>query len=306
MDLSIIIVNYNTLHVTAACIERIFSTTQGVDFEVILVDNASTDGSREYFSSDSRITYIYNHENLGFGRANNVGLNRAQGRNVMFLNPDTLFINNAATMLSRYLDAHHTVAVVGGNLYDEQMQPALSFRRQCPSLRWEINNLLGHLPEKIFLPRRWFFNFTHLPLNVGYITGADMMARRRDLLNAGGFADDFFMYYEDTDLCHRMAAYGDITSLPEACIQHLEGGSFEQRHIPRRRIMLSEQGRDRYYRRNFSPSYHIAANAIYIAALTLHSLIFRLTKRPLRHRICRLRRRVVLHQQRQLIGHRRC
>lgn len=305
MDLSIIVVNYNTLPITAACIERVFALTRGIDFEVILVDNSSTDGSREFFSADSRIVYIYNHENIGFGRANNIGLGRAQGRNILFLNPDTLLINNAAAILSRYLDEHRRVAVVGGNLYDEQMQPSLSFRRQRPSWGWEWSNMLGHLPEKIFMPRRWFFNSTCHPIKVGYITGADMMARRDALVDVGGFADDFFMYYEDTDLCHRLATgYGSIASLPEAKIQHLEGRSFSPRHIPRRRIILSEQGRDTYYRRNHSRRYHIVANIIYIAALSLHGLIFSLTRQDMRHRICRLRRRVVLHHQQQLISRR--
>lgn len=86
MDVSIIIVNYNTCRMTAECIDSVFEKTHGIDFEIILVDNASTDGSREHFAGDSRITYIYNDENLGFGRANNAGIERARGRYVFLLN----------------------------------------------------------------------------------------------------------------------------------------------------------------------------------------------------------------------------
>lgn len=304
MDLSIIVVNYNTLSTTAACIERVFSLTKGIRFELLLVDNASTDGSRDYFAADKRIKYIYNSENIGFGLANNLALQQAQGRNILFLNPDTLLLGNAAAQLSQYLDTHHEVAVAGGNLYDENMQPALSFRLYRPSILWELSALVGHLPEKILLARRWFFNATDHPLSVGYITGADLAARRNDLCREQGFSDDFFMYYEDTDLCHRLHRRGGkIVALPDVRIQHLEGRSFATGTIPRRRIMLSEQGRDTYYRRNHSRPYHIVANAIYLATLWLHGAIFKALNRPTRYRICRLRSIILAHKQRQLLHH---
>lgn len=298
MDLSIIIVNYNTRHITAACIESIYACTTGIRFEVILVDNASTDDSKEHFSRDGRISYIYNHENIGFGRANNLGLAVARGRNILFLNPDTLLLNNAAAILSMYLDSHDKVAVVGGNLYGRDMQPMLSFRRQRPSIGWEVANMMNHLPEKILLPRRWYFNFTSRPIRVGYITGADLMARRADVKAVGGFSEDFFMYYEDTDLCQSLLRLRpQIISHPEARIQHLEGGSFEEAHINRRRILLSEQGRHTYYKRNHSRRYHRLANDIYLASLTLHSLCYKLLRRRTQYRASLLRRLIVRHLQ---------
>lgn len=93
MDVSIIIVNYNTKALTSQCINSIYEKTQGISFEVILVDNASIDGSKEHFQSDSRVRYIYSEENLGFGRANNLGVSVASGQNILFLNPDTVLIN---------------------------------------------------------------------------------------------------------------------------------------------------------------------------------------------------------------------
>ncbi len=303
MDLSIIIVNYNTLPVTAACIERIFSITEGIDFEVILVDNSSTDGSCEHFSADSRITYIYNHENLGFGRANNLGLRRAQGRNILFLNPDTLLLNNAAAMLSHYLDAHKNVAAVGGNLYNEEMRPALSFRRFRPSVVEELDTLLFHLPQRIFAARSRFFNHTSYPIEVGYISGADLMARRQDLIAIGGFDEEFFMYYEDTDLCHRLAQKGGrILSIPSIRIQHLEGKSFYEARLNRRRIILSEQGRHLYYAKNHGRRYHITANAIYLLSLRLHGVYYKLSNQRVKYRGCLLRRTIVSHLQKGLKG----
>lgn len=301
MELSIIIVNYNTRHLTAACIESIYANTEGIGFEVIVVDNGSTDGSREEFAADGRIRYIYNHENIGFGRANNAGIAVAAGRNILFLNPDTLLLGNAAATLSRYLDLNTDVACVGGNLYGEDMQPMLSFRRQRPSIGWEIANLLNHLPEKIFMPRRWYFNFTSRPVGVGCITGADLMARRADIEKVGGFAEEFFMYYEDTDLCCRLRQLRHrIVAHPEARIQHLEGRSFGEAHINRRRIMLSEQGRHTYYLRNHTRRHHIIANAIYLTALTLHAQLYRLRRQRTKYHACLLRHLIVRHLQRTL------
>ena len=258
MDVSIIIVNYNTLNTTAACIDRVLQFTNDVECEIIVVDNASMDGSREFFSADRRIKYIYHHENIGFGRANNLGLQQSRGRNILFLNPDTLLLNDAVSLLCRYIDCHSNVAVVGGNLFDEQMRPALSFRRRRPSILWEITLLLAHLPERLLFARRWFFNKVGRPIRVGYITGADLMARRSDLTAIEGFASEYFMYYEDTDLCHRLNRFGHIISHPEVHIQHLEGGSFEQESLNHRRILLSEQGRHIYYRRNHTHEHIIS------------------------------------------------
>ena len=94
MDVSVI-VNYNTKALTKSCIESIFSETCGIEFEVILVDNASSDGSKELFQIDERIIFIESNVNLGFGKANNLGYKYATGKYIFLLNSDTLLKNNA-------------------------------------------------------------------------------------------------------------------------------------------------------------------------------------------------------------------
>lgn len=228
IDVTIVIVNYNTIRMTSECIESVINKTSGIDYEIILVDNASIDGSKDLFIEDKRITYIYNKKNLGFGRANNVGLMKAKGRNILFLNSDTILVNNAIKVLSDFLDLNEKTAAVGGNLYNNKMIPIHSFRRISPSITNELNDFFGKIPSKIIYGRNQEHNFTGTPLSVEYITGADLMIKKSILDRLGGFDERFFMYCEETELCYRIRKAGlKIMSVPEAKIIHLEGASFD-------------------------------------------------------------------------------
>ena len=120
MDVSVIIVTYNTLQMTDECITSIVEKTKRVSYEIILVDNASTDGSKEFFEKDDRVTYIYNEENYGFGKANNVGASVAKGKYLFFLNSDTYLINDAIDKLfETRLSMSKNVGFIGGVLYDK-------------------------------------------------------------------------------------------------------------------------------------------------------------------------------------------
>lgn len=274
MDVSIIIVNYNTKELTAQTINSVYKMTRGISFEVILVDNASIDGSKDYFQTDNRINYIYSEENLGFGRANNLGLSIAKGRNILFLNPDTVLINNAIKILSDYIDQHNNVGACGGNLYNEDMKPAISYRRVFPGILDELSYLFFHIPEKLFCRKSRIHNYTNKPLNVANISGADLMVKKCVLNKVGYFSPVYFMYYEETDLCFRISkARYRIVSVPTARIQHLEGKSFKSAFDPMR-IRVSEKGRDNFYKQNYSPLYHKMANLIYCLTLNLHYVLF--------------------------------
>lgn len=142
MDVSVIIVNYNTMQMTRECIDSVFKCTRLCTFEVILVDNASVDGSKACFEADSRIKYIYSDVNVGFGNANNLALATSAGRNVLFLNSDTILINDAISLMSIFLDKNACVGCCGGNLYSASKEPAHSFQRFSPLWK-EIDGLLG-------------------------------------------------------------------------------------------------------------------------------------------------------------------
>ena len=129
MDVSVIIVNYNTFRMTADCIESVRQKTSGISYEIILVDNGSTDGSKDFFEQFEGIKYIYSDENLGFGRANNLGAKQASGDYLFLLNSDTLLINNAIKILYDYINTHQSVGVVGGNLVGLDSTERISFER---------------------------------------------------------------------------------------------------------------------------------------------------------------------------------
>lgn len=293
MDVSIIVVNYNTKDITSECINSVYEKTIGISFELILVDNASTDGSKEYFQRDNRIIYIYSEENLGFGRANNLGLTKAKGRNILFLNPDTLLINNAIKILSDYIDHNVSVGACGGNLYDSDMNPAISYKRLFPGIAEECNNLLFHIPEKIYYGKSWFHNFTSKIIKVANISGADLMIKKSVLDKVGSFSPDFFMYYEETDLCFRIHKSGyNLISLPQAKIQHLEGKSF-QSSVNIKRLQFSEDGRMVFYKRNYSTNYQIIANSIYKITLCFHQIVYKILGQKIKSDSCRYKRKIL-------------
>ena len=261
MDVSVIIVNYNTRTLTGECIDSIFEKTSGITFEVIVVDNASQDGSIEAFRNDPRIVFIESPENLGFGKANNLGIEQAKGRNILFLNSDTLLLDNALKTLSDYLDENSDVGACGGNLYGEDRQPIVSFEQNCPSIYGYIDNIFLNWISRLRFGRSIKFNYGNKPLQVSYITGADLMIPNKILERVGGFDPAFFMYYEEIELSSRIVKAGyKIMSVPTANIVHLVGRSC---CISDWGLKVREQSRRIYLKRTLSPIKARIANWLY-------------------------------------------
>lgn len=228
MEVSIIIVNYNAKDLVLKCIDSIFLKTVGLHYEVIVIDNCSTDGSVDLLSQNNRIRLIKQDANLGFGLANNEGFKIAKGKYVFCLNPDTLLLNNAIKILYDFMENRSEVGICGGNLYDIDMNPTHSYRMMLPSIWWELDCHLDHIYTNFRWGQNSEFNHTDNPLQVGYITGADMMVRKDVIDRVGGFSKYFFMYYEDCELTWRIRKAGyKVYSVPSAHIQHLEGKSFK-------------------------------------------------------------------------------
>lgn len=245
MNVSVIVVNYNTKQLTKECIESIFYHTHNISFEVILVDNGSSDGSKEIFSNDKRIIYIQSQENLGFGRANNLGYTKAKGKYVLLLNSDTLLTNNA---LKEFYDfAENTsdnVACIGCVLTGSKGE-VIHSSGTFPTLLTIFYQLLNQYTSIIgwnLSPYKHPINITYYyPLIVDYITGADLFIKRTIIEKLGLFNPAFFMYFEETELQYRYKKNGYISLLIDTPkIIHLNGN--RKKRISSNGIYLSTEG----------------------------------------------------------------
>ena len=253
MDVSVIIVNYNTKQLTLNCIESIFLHTHDVNFEVIVVDNASTDGSVESLNKDKRILFIESPDNLGFGRANNLGYQYATGKYVFLLNSDTLLLNNAIKCFYDWMEysAASNVACIGCLLLNFQGRPMHSFG-YFPSLNKVARSImLNYLPFLRTSKDVGIVKKSNEGLPVDYITGADLFIRRTVIEKCGLFDPDYFMYYEETDMQYRYFHAGyhsELIFTPQ--IQHLQGASFQKRKSLKG-LRLSMLGCFLYSKKNF-------------------------------------------------------
>jgi len=253
-EVSVIIINYNTFKMTSKCIDTVIAFTKKNTFEIILVDNASTDGSKEYFSGDERVKYIYLDKNIGFGRANNVGIYKAKGKYIFLLNSDTLLIDDAIKQLFDFAELHnHNLGAVGSCLINLQKEDVLSF-----GLFLSPNRIYRRLLENIGLIRKSFEQelydkiALHRYCEVDYISGADLFIPAVVFSAIKPFDPDFFMYYEETDLQKRM----EIGGLKRYAINfrniiHLEGGSFGY-DLPFKRKMMMTKSMKMYINKHFS------------------------------------------------------
>lgn len=224
-----IIVNYNTLEMTKNCIESVLAKTDGVSYEIILVDNASTDGSKEYFVQDKRIKYIYSNDNLGFGKANNLGYKEAKGDFIFLLNSDTVLLNNAIFEFFKYAQrSDKRVGCIGGLLLNDEKKIIHSYAA-IPTVKTffknYINNYTRLLGLNLVKDTQDYDNLRY-PLEVGYVTGADLFIKREVIEKFGLFDPSFFMYYEETEMQFRYKKKGTssvIITGPQ--IIHLCGGS---------------------------------------------------------------------------------
>ena len=226
---SIVIVSWNTVDLLERCIESIFSTINGMLFEVIVFDNASTDSSvsmvRSRFPS---VHLIDNKQNLGFGGANNQAFNISRGEYILLLNPDTVLHPHAISHLVSYLEQNLNVGVVGPKLINPDGSIQLSAHPKPTLFRefWRLFHLDRIIPKSQYPDN--YFN-TNSVRNVDVLKGACMLFRRTVIEQIGFFDDQFFMYSEEVDLCVRILEAGwHIRWIPQAEVTHLGGQSTNQ------------------------------------------------------------------------------
>ncbi len=240
MDLSIIIVNWNGSVVLRNCLASIFEASQGVDFEVVVVDNASHDDSVEMLQREfPQVLILRNQQNLGFATANNQAFSVARGRYVLLLNNDTVVLRHALAGSVRYLDTNAAVGALGCR----QEFPDRSFQTSCYRFTnlWELL-MIKLLPlgsvwrERLNVGRYWGRQFTE-PTDVDVVAGCFLMVRREAIASVGDLDEDFFMYGEDEEWCSRIKGAGwRIVYFPRATIIHLH--RFSTRRARRSLIII--------------------------------------------------------------------
>lgn len=245
VDVSIIIVNYNSYKLVETCIDSIFEFTKEISYEIILVDNASTDQSalllqRRY----PGIKVVINERNLGFGMANNVGVENAKGEYFLFLNPDTYLLNNAIEKMYYYLKTNKDCLVVGCWLRDVKGNIVGSggrFPQPYDFFVPVLNRILGKRKNKYRVNSRdimeEFENVKNATTIVDWIIGADLMLHRSHFIEIGGFDGDFFMYWEEVYLQYALKQkFPEKTNilLNAGKVVHIGGGTTEKTPNARR------------------------------------------------------------------------
>jgi hypothetical protein len=216
MELSIIIVNYNTKKLTLEAVKSIWDSKLKVKFEIIVVDN----GSREKLAKTAHFRLIENKENLGFARANNQGIRRARGKYILLLNSDTKVKRGSIDKLVEFARKTLDAGVVGAKI----LNPDGSTQPSCfnfPSIKNTIlNSWFGKKLLDKFAPKE------NLPVVVDSIVGAAFLVTPQSLERVGMLNEKYFMYFEDFDYCRRVKnAHLKVYYLPSAEVIHYHGQS---------------------------------------------------------------------------------
>ncbi len=212
IDLSIIIVSWNSAAYVRKCLASVYANTKGLAFEVFVIDNASFDGCGEIVRTEfPQVKFIQSQENLGFARANNLGFDQSTGRNLLFLNPDTEIVGTAINSLLSSLDSTRNAGIVGPMLLCSDLSIDTASIQRFPTI---TNEALDAEYLKKLWPKSRLWGIRPLldgestPTRVDVIPGACMMLRRDVFENVGMFNTDYFMYTEDVDLCFKVNQAG--------------------------------------------------------------------------------------------------
>jgi len=238
--LSIIIVNYNAGKYLERCLESFKANpAEDVDTEVIVVDNCSTDGSADMTAEKFPwVKIIKNKENIGFAAANNIGDRNSSGEYLLFANPDIEILPNSIKLMWNHLKRDYKIAVASPQIIaeDGSICPSCwNFHRLVMEI-WDAVKFNKYFPKsRISLLRKMSF-YSHQKF-VEIVSGACMMIRKTAFEDIGGWDEDYFLYFEDDDLCYRFYKAGWLVSYyPKAKVIHHGGKSTHHEGISKARM----------------------------------------------------------------------
>lgn len=251
--LSICILNWNGKDFIRECIASVYNANLSISFEIILIDNNSTDGSAEMaVLSFPDIRFVKNPDNCGFAKGNNSAIKVSNGKYIVLLNPDTLVYPGTFDTMVAFMDRHEKAGICGPRLCHPETKKVETSARSFPTLMplfWNLVYLDRVFPESRFwasYQRTWDIRVE--PHVVDWVTGACLMIRRDAIDEIGLLDESIFMYCEDIDWCYRCKKAGSrIFYLPGVLIGHFRGQSSKQRQKIQKNA-LSVWGAQQYTR----------------------------------------------------------
>lgn len=285
LQLSVVIVNYNTDDYLERCLLSLQKAVEGIDAEIIVIDNASPDRRWQRIQEKfPAVRWISLPHNVGFARANNIGFSIARGEYILCLNPDTIVEDKAIRSLIEFMEKDPRIGAAGPRILNPDGSLQLACRRSFPTPFVAFTRLTGL--QKLFPKSKIFgrYNLTYLDENavaeVDSLSGACMMIRRAALRQVRGFDPNFFMYGEDIDLCYRIKKNGwKIVYVPDAQVVHFKGVSTRRSRLDQTRVFY--QAMEIFTRKHFS--YYRWFYQIILLAIKFREFLTRIWKyrRPL-------------------------
>jgi len=260
LDVTIVIVSFNTREILFRCLESIKKHTQEISYEVIVVDNASEDGTvLAAIERFPEMTVIANDDNRGFSAANNQGIIASKGRKIALLNPDTLLTENSFQKIFRYLQEHPEFSILGSGIVDENNQP-------CPIRLWEDTpqdaawKILG-----LYNPATELQRMGDMKAREALVISGCCFVICRDLFEEIGLLDEnYFLYNEEDDFCRRARQHGKrICFFPETSVQHLLGQSTHQPEHREKVIVETYKSNLYFYSKYYSCGWNAILRSLY-------------------------------------------
>jgi N-acetylglucosaminyl-diphospho-decaprenol L-rhamnosyltransferase len=272
-ELSIIIVNWNSLPYLRQCLKSVYAETRGIDFEVIVVDNDTSDNAANQFREEfPAVMVIRTGENLGFARANNLGVRISSGKNILFLNPDTSIVGESIGIMLFHLERLADAGIVGCKLLNSDLTVQTSCIQRFPTILNQVVSiewLRLRLPDLDLWGIKPLFSNEEKIVPVDVVSGACLMATRDAFEKVGCFSEEYFMYAEDMDLCYKVQQAGrTVYYVGGATVIHYGGGSSEDGRSSQLASVRQKQAMMQFCRKTRGWSYA----ALYRAAMGINAM----------------------------------
>jgi hypothetical protein len=266
-DVSIVFTQWNVRDMLRDCLNSVREKTAGLTYEIIVVDDGSTDGSAEMVRAEfPDVILTVNQSNIGVAKSYNTGVSLARGKYVQMLNSDMVLVNNAINILHEFMETHPDAGACAGKLRNRDMTTQVSFG-SFPGLLQAFSQAFGlpHVIPFVRWPQIGIIPDESItaPTEAQYLSGADMLIRREVISTIGFFDDRYTSYCEETDFCYRIThdTRWRLYYVPAAEIVHFGGQSFSK--VPEYRLRLMYSGYNKFLTKHHGRLYSLATRMLY-------------------------------------------